>query len=129
MVLNGDSICRVNLKKFVEFHESRNASASLTLTEINDMKEYGAVTINNKQEVNGFKEKSTQTITPGLVNAGVYLFEKKLLSKLAVQRKVSLEHEVLPSMIGQGIFGFVTEQNLYDIGTPKKLELLRNHLR
>jgi|TARA_B100001964_G_scaffold232145_1_gene287600 NDP-sugar pyrophosphorylase family protein len=129
MVLNGDSICRVNLKEFVEFHESRNASASLTLTEINDMKEYGAVTINNKQEVNGFKEKSTQTITPGLVNAGVYLFEKKLLSKLAVQRKVSLEHEVLPFMIGQGIFGFVTEQNLYDIGTPKKLELLRNHLR
>ena len=129
MVLNGDSICRVNLKEFVEFHESRNASFSLTLTEINDMKEYGAVTINNKQEVNGFKEKSTQTITPGLVNAGVYLFEKKLLSKLAVQRKVSLEHEVLPFMIGQGIFGFVTEQNLYDIGTPKKLELLRNHLR
>jgi len=128
MVLNGDSICRANLKEFVDFHESNNASVSLTLSKVDDMGEYGSVTINDDNGVTAFKEKSKQISSPGLVNAGIYLFDKNILTTLEGQRKISLEHEVLPFLIGKGIFGFVTDQNLYDIGTPEKLELLRNKL-
>jgi NDP-sugar pyrophosphorylase family protein len=129
LVLNGDSICRANLKEFVNFHKSNNASVSLTLTKKDDMEEYGTVTINDNNDVTAFMEKLNQVSGPGLVNAGIYLFEKKILTTFEALQKISLEHEVLPSLIGQGMVGFVTDQHLYDIGTPEKLELLRNKLR
>ena len=128
MVLNGDSICRINLKEFVEFHGRNNAFASMALTTIDDAQDYGSVIINDKLEIDGFNEKSNQIVGPGLVNAGIYLFEKKILRKLGAKRKISLECEILPFLIGQRLFGFITEERLFDIGTPARLELLRNHL-
>ena len=127
MVLNGDSICRINLKDFVEFHEVNNATASMVLATVDDVRDYGSVTISDKHEIDGFDEKSNLTSGPGSVNAGIYLFEKKILNEIAKQQKISLEHEVLPLLIGQRLFGFASEERLFDIGTPARLELLRSH--
>jgi D-glycero-alpha-D-manno-heptose 1-phosphate guanylyltransferase len=129
IVLNGDSICQTNLKQFVEFHKSHNASASITITTIDDVREYGSVVVSDKLEITGFNEKSDQVTGRGLVNAGIYIFEKKMLNKFAPEQNISLEHEVLPSIVGQGLFGFITEEKLFDIGTPERLELLRNHFK
>lgn len=129
LVLNGDSICKVDLNEFVNFHEANNASTSLALTTIDDVREYGSVVINDKCEIGEFKEKTDHSGGPGLVNAGIYLFVKEMLKTLEPQQKISLEHDVLPFMIGHKMFGFVTDQTLFDIGTPKNLELLRNRLR
>ena len=128
IVLNGDSICRIDLKDFVKFHEARNAAASMTLATIDNVQDYGSVCINDKQEVERFNEKSNQIKGPGSVNAGIYLFEKRIMQKLAAKEKISLEHEVLPLLIGQRLFGFSTEARLFDIGTPARLELLRSHI-
>jgi len=127
MVLNGDSICRIDLKGFVEFHEANNATASMALAMTDDARSYGLVSINDKQEVEEFNEKSSQTMRSGLVNAGIYLFEKKIMKKLVAKQKISLEHEVLPLLIGERLFGFTTKARLFDIGTPARLELLRSH--
>tara|TARA_B100000315_G_scaffold254741_1_gene296453 strand:+ start:262 stop:972 length:711 start_codon:yes stop_codon:yes gene_type:complete len=127
MVLNGDSICRINLKNFVEFHKSNNASASMALAAIGDVRGYGSVIVDDRREIKRFNEKSNQIMGPGLVNAGIYLFEKKIMKKLAAKQKISLEYEVLPLLVGQKLFGFATEERLFDIGTPARLELLRRH--
>ena len=132
MVLNGDSICQANLKEFAKFHKSHNASASVVITTIDDVREYGSVTINDKLEIGGFNEKSEQIAGRGWVNwvnAGIYLFEKKILEKFSAEQNISLEHEILPSMVGHGLFGFITKEKLFDIGTPERLELLRNHFK
>ena len=117
------------MKEFAEFHNSHNASASITITTIDDVREYGSVVVSDKLEITGFNEKSDQITGQGLVNAGIYIFEKKILNKFSAEKKISLEYEVLPSMIRQGLFGFITEEKLFDIGTPERLELLRNHFK
>jgi D-glycero-alpha-D-manno-heptose 1-phosphate guanylyltransferase len=129
VVLNGDSFCQSNLKEFAEFHYSSNASASIAITTVDDVHEYGSVIVNDKQEIVGFNEKSDQISGRGLVNAGIYIFEKKILNKFAAEKNISLEHEILPSLVGQGLFGFITKEKLFDIGTPKRLELLRHHFK
>jgi D-glycero-alpha-D-manno-heptose 1-phosphate guanylyltransferase len=129
IVLNGDSFCQSNLKEFAEFHYSSNASASITITTVDDVNEYGSVIVNEKQEIAGFKEKTNQISGRGLVNAGIYIFRKKILNIFSPERKISLENEILPSLVGQGLFGFITKQKLFDIGTPERLELLRHHFK
>ena len=129
LVLNGDSICRVNLNDFVKFHKSNNASVSMAITNIENVNEYGSITINDSLEVDRFKEKSVHFKGRGLVNAGIYLFKKEILNQIPSGQKISLEKEVLPSMIGQKFYGFRTTEKLYDIGTPQRLEILRTHMK
>ena len=129
MVLNGDSFCRVNLQEFVKSHDLYNASASMVVAEIDDVQEYGSVVINDKGEINAFNEKTDAITGGGFINAGIYLFERKIFQQFLTKRKASLEHEVLPSMVGHSLFGFITEEQLFDIGTPERLELLRNHFK
>ena len=127
MVLNGDSICRINLKDFIEFHEVNKATASVVLATVDDVRGYGSVAINDKHEIEGFDEKTNLIRGPGLVNAGIYLFEKNIMNEIPTKQKISLEYELLPLLIGQRLFGFTTEERLFDIGTPARLELLRSH--
>ena len=129
IVLNGDSICRANLNDFVEFHESNNASVSMAVATIDDVSEYGSVVINDRSEINGFKEKSDHIKGQGLINAGIYLFKKPILDQIPSGQNISLEKEVLPSMIGQKFYGFKTTERLFDIGTPQRLEILRTHIK
>ena len=101
----------------------------MAITNIENVNEYGADTINDSLEVNRFKEKSVHFKGRGLVNAGIYLFKKKILNQIPSGQKISLEKEVLPSMIGQKFYGFRTTKKLYDIGTPQRLEVLRAHMK
>ena len=129
IVINGDSICRINLNDFVKFHKSNNASVTMAITNIKNINDYGSVVINASLEVDGFKEKSDHFKGRGLVNAGIYLFKKEILNQIPSEQKISLENEVLPSMIGQKFYGFRTTEKLYDIGTPQRLEILRAHMK
>ena len=129
IVINGDSICRINLNDFVKFHKSNNASVSMAITNIENVSEYGSVVINDSLEVEGLKEKSDHFKGRGLVNAGIYLFKKKILNQIPSGQKISLEKEVLPSMIGQKFYGYRTTEKLYDIGTPQRLEILCAHMK
>ena len=129
MVLNGDSICRANLNDFVEFHKSNNASVSMALATIGDVSEYGSVVVNDRSEINEFKEKSDRFKGQGHVNAGIYLFEKPILGQIPSGKNISVEKDVFPSMIGKNFYGFKTTERLFDIGTPQRLEILRNHIK
>ena len=129
IVLNGDSICRANLNDFVDFHESNNASVSMAVATINDVSEYGSVVINDRSEINEFKEKSDHIKGQGLINAGIYLFKKPVLDQISSGQNISLEKEFFPSMIGQKFYGFKTKERLFDIGTPQRLETLRSHIK
>ena len=48
----------------------------MAVATIDDVSEYGSVVINDRSEINGFKEKSDHIKGQGLINAGIYLFKK-----------------------------------------------------
>ena len=101
----------------------------MAITNIENVNEYGSITINDSLEVDRFKEKSVHFKGRGLVNAGIYLFKKPILDQIPSGQNISLEKEVLPSMIGQKFYGFKTTERLFDIGTPQRLEILRSHIK
>lgn len=64
---------------------------------------------------------------PGLVNAGTYLLEDRLLEAMP-ERPFSLERDIFPALLDQGAAGFATEAQVLDIGTTDRLNLARNTL-
>ena len=127
--LNGDSICQIDLKRFLEFHLEKKANVSIALTSIDDSQDYGSIDLNENREITGFNEKSSTPSGCGLINAGIYLFNRRSIDSFPSNKKLSLEYDVFPSFVEKGLHGYVDSAQLYDIGTPQRLDTLRKHIQ
>ncbi len=65
----------------------------------------------------GFAEKEKKG-QPGWINAGIYLMDRRLVSTIPPSANVSLEKDLFPSWIGNGLFGYRSGGFFLDIGTP-----------
>lgn len=87
-----------------------------------DAARYGTV-IFADGKVTAFREKSPESISrPGLINAGVYVFDRRALASLPYDRPSSLETELLPKLVADGVVsGLLAPKDAYfiDIGLPE----------
>jgi len=132
LVLNGDSYFRLDLAGFLKEHIARAAKVSIALTQVKDGSRYGSVKVGKNSEVLAFCEKTTEG-QAGLINTGAYLFEREIITKIPKEKKVSLETEFFPDLVGKGIYAALFNELFIDIGTPESLagaeELLKNEFK
>ena len=119
--LNGDSLCDFSLRAMLNTHIQRSASATLWLLSVDDGERYGAVKIDDNQEITEFREKSA-TGQAGMINAGVYLLDRHILEPMPENKACSLEKDLFPGLVGHGIVGVVGQGPFIDIGTPESYE-------
>ena len=117
LVLNGDSHCDVDLTAFAARHRERKAAASIALARMEDTSRFGRVEFNGDDQITKFAEKSAAS-GPGWVNAGIYLLRRSVIESIPSGRAASLERDVFPGLIGQGLCGFRSGGRLWDIGVP-----------
>lgn len=124
IVMNGDSFLVIDFNQLITFHKSRQSMTTMGLMYVDSTNRYGRVEINDKNEVIRFTEKAV--CSNGLINGGVYIFNRKIIDRIP-DGKVSLESEVLPKLINQGLYGLETKGFFIDIGVPKDyLDLCKN---
>ena len=128
MVINGDSICKVNFRSFIEFHIEKKALISIVLVRSNTVQDYGSVSLDDLQKITDFNEKIAGK-SDNLINAGIYLMKKEIFAYMPKQKKFSLEYELFPQIIKNRCYGFLTESELIDIGTPERYEKAINLLK
>jgi mannose-1-phosphate guanylyltransferase len=120
-VLNGDILTDLDLGALLTHHRRRGATATITLSRVEDARPYGLVTIDQDRRVLEFREKPGER-QPGLVNAGTYVLDPSALAGVAMDRAASIEREVFPALIAAGrpVSGFVSDAYWMDLGTPAK---------
>lgn len=118
LVMNGDSFCAVDLKKFWLFHIRSHSKASVVLCFVSDTSHYGKITLGKDGRIVEFQEKKEGN-GKGLVNAGIYLIDKAYIAKIPNGKKLSLEKNIFPHWIGKGLYGYKSNNNFIDIGTPE----------
>ena len=124
LVFNGDSYVNVDLGEFVQFHCSSQSKMSLVLARKSSSDAFGLVEVEGHGVVKRFSEK-VATGKSEWVNAGIYILEKQVLESIPESGAVSLEREILPKWVGQGLHGFAQQEKLFDIGTPSSLSEAR----
>jgi len=118
LAANGDSYVDADLRRFAAWHFERGFDASLVLVWAASPDRYGTVEVDDDGRVVAFREKIAGS--PGAwINAGVYLFPRRLLLNLPAGRPLSLEKDVLPEWVADGIGGYRDEAAFIDIGTPE----------
>lgn len=127
LVGNGDTYFEVNLTDMLRFHESHGGIGTLALAYKEEPGRYGRVAYDGNNRITEFREKSGDR-GPGYINGGLYAFRKDLFLHIPANRVCSLEREILPSLIGEGLYGFPVDGYFIDIGVPDDYEKAKKEL-
>ena len=80
MVISGDLLTDFNLKKIIDFHVDRKASATITLTSVKDPLQFGVVITDKEKRISQFLEKpGWGEVISDTINTGIYVLEPSLL--------------------------------------------------
>jgi mannose-1-phosphate guanylyltransferase len=125
LMLNGDVLTDVDLGAQLRQHEATGAVGTLGLVPVEDPSAYGLVLMDDEHRVTGFLEKpgpdQLRDVDHYLISAGIYALERSVLDLIPPDRAVSIEREVWPRLVGEGLYGFAAEDAYWlDIGTPDR---------
>jgi mannose-1-phosphate guanylyltransferase len=122
LMLNGDQLTDIDLTAQLRQHEQTGARATIALIAVEDPSAYGLVRRRDDLSVSGFLEKpNADEIDTNLVNAGVYVLERSVLSDMApAGTRISIERDVFPRLVDDGLFGYEASGYWMDIGTPQR---------
>ena len=117
--LNGDVLADLDLSALLRAHGERGARATIGLHAVEDSSAYGLVRCDGEGRVLEFLEKTGEAV-PGEINAGAYVLERSVLDLIPPGRAVSIEHEVFPRLVGDGLSALLLDGYWMDIGTPER---------
>lgn len=117
--LNGDVLADLDLGALARAHEEHGARATIAVHPVADSSAYGLVRCDREGRVLEFAEKTGEAV-PGEINAGAYVLERSVLKLIPAGRPVSIEREVFPRLVGEGLYGALLDGYWMDIGTPER---------
>lgn len=117
LVMNGDSFLEIDFDQFVRLHRKHAGLASMGILHAKDAGRYGTVNIASDGKVTGFSEKTGRS-APGLVNAGVYAFNREIFGYIP-EGPASLERDVFSRILPQGMYALEQHGMFIDIGIPE----------
>jgi mannose-1-phosphate guanylyltransferase len=121
LLLNGDVLTDIDLGRQIAQHEATGARATLALVPVPDPSAYGLVILREDRSVSDFVEKpSSDSVASNLISAGAYVLEREILELVAPDRNVSIEREVWPLLIDNGLYGCPASSYWLDVGTPAR---------
>jgi len=119
LVLNSDTICSLNLRDMIRFHEKNNAVTTISLWPVKNVSEFGVADVKEDGNVVGFVEKPKPEDAPSnFINAGAYCLEPEVLDYIETGRLVSMEKEIFPQIIKDTsrFYGYKFEGFWIDVG-------------
>ena len=121
IMLNGDVLTDIDLTAQLARHEETGAIGTLAIVPVDDPTAYGLVRTNEDHSVREFVEKPTaDSIDTNLISAGAYVLDRRVLDRIPADRNVSIEREVWPRLVGNGLFAYAGDAYWLDIGTPER---------
>src|SRR3954469_10666462 len=121
LMLNGDVLTDIDLTAQIEQHEKTGAVGTLARAPFAVPSLYALVHLDDDNAVREFVEKpSADTVDTNLISAGAYVLERSVLDMVPADINVSIEREVWPRLVGEGLYGFPSDAYWLDIGTPDR---------
>lgn len=128
IVMNGDTFVDADLCRFVQAYREMGAGLGILCARVDDRSRFASLDIDAAGLVRKFVEKDPALAGGGIVSAGVYLFSRAMLERLAQSTGPSLETDFFASLPAGTIGSYVPEGGFIDIGTPESLSRVADGL-
>lgn len=121
VILNGDSLAVGPIEEVWLMLSDPGTAGVVVGIAVENAERYGTLRIGEGGRLLGFEEKRSGR---GWINAGTYIFSKRVLSLFPAASPLSMEYEVFPCLLAgeTRLRAFRMEGDFLDIGTPESLE-------
>jgi len=122
IVVSGDALTDINLKKAIDFHIQHKSKATLVLKSVRVPLEYGVVVTDDEGKIKRFLEKPNWgEVFSDTVNTGIYILEPEVLDYLEKDKKYDFSQDLFPRLLkeNQPLYGYITDEYWCDIGNAQ----------
>ena len=129
IVVQGDNLFKLDIKKVLEYHESKGAFMTIVLKAVDNVEEFGVAEIDKDNRILRFVEKPKKEEAPSnLANTGIYVinpeirevFKSEEVKEMYKMGKMDFGKDIIPYLIRKGypVYGYITNDLWFDVGTP-----------
>lgn len=125
IVVGGDDLADVDLKRLIRFHQDKKALATIALSLVDDPSEYGIACLNDRGRITRFLEKPKgEVIFSNSANTGVYVFDRHVLELIPKGTPYGFGNHLFPLLLEQRtrFFGYLTSSYWKDVGSLKQYQ-------
>ena len=122
LLLNGDIIFDVDIKRFYEYHKKLGGLATLLTHPNNHPYDSGIIVADDNMCVTNWMHKEDERLWyKNRVNAGLHMISVELLQQFTEAKKTDLDRDVLKPLIPTGkLFVYDSPEYIKDMGTPDR---------
>ncbi|MFP3871901.1 MAG: sugar phosphate nucleotidyltransferase [Candidatus Natronoplasma sp.] len=121
-VINSDIVSSIDLKEYLDFFRAREGVGSISAWRVDDPSEFGIMETDEDGRIKRFQEKpDPEEAFSDLVNAGHYILESEVLDRIPPEQKVSMEDEIFPKLLDDGLYVYRFKGYWIDCGRPSSL--------
>lgn len=120
LIISGDALTDVDLKPAIEFHQERNAIATLILARVHNPLEFGVVITREDGRILRFLEKpSWSEVFSDTVNTGMYILEPEIFEYMEPNKPYDFSQDLFPLLLREGkpMYGYVMHEYWSDVGS------------
>lgn len=124
IVVSGDVLADVDIRSLVAMHRRKGALATMALTTVDRPEEFGIVGLDDDGRIVRFKEKpKTEEVFSNLINAGIYVLDKRALRDIPESEKYDFSKQLFPKLLerSEPLYGMPIPGLWKDIGRPRDL--------
>jgi histidinol-phosphate phosphatase family protein len=127
VVMYGDTMVNVDLRRIQEAHERSGAEATLLLHPNNHPFDSDLVEMDSQGRISGFHNRPhpPEGFFQNLVNAGLYVLNKRALKPwVGMNKPMDFGKDLFPAMLAKGVqlHGYNSPEFIKDIGTPQRYD-------
>ncbi|MCA0174172.1 glucose-1-phosphate adenylyltransferase [Bacillus sp. RAR_GA_16] len=130
LVISGDHIYKMDYSEMLDYHEQRDADATIAVLEVpwNEASRFGIMNTDDEDRIVEFQEKPAEPKT-NLASMGIYIFNWKALEKYLTEDEENPESsndfgkDIIPAMIEdqKNVFAYSFNGYWKDVGTLQSL--------
>lgn len=123
VVISGDALTDINIKKAIRFHKKNNAAATLVLKSVENPLEFGIVITDDNGRIERFLEKPTWgEVFSDNINTGIYILEPEIFQYIPENTTFDFSKELFPLLLSKGLplFGYIADGYWCDIGNQEQ---------
>lgn len=119
LIISGDLLTDFNLQKIMDFHESKKALATITLTPVKDPLQFGVVITDKEHRITQFLEKpGWGEVISDTINTGIYILEPEVFAYIPAGENFDFSQDLFPKLLEnkEPLFGCTAKGYWRDIG-------------